>query len=73
MRTTLTLDDDVLDAARAVAEAEGVSLGEAVSRLARRGLAPRPVAYPQSFPTFRVSENSRPITADDVRRALDEE
>ena len=38
MRTTLTIDDDVLAAARAMAEAENKSLGQIVSELARRSL-----------------------------------
>ena len=38
MRTTLSIDDDVLDAARGLAEATHVPLGRAVSTLARRGL-----------------------------------
>ncbi len=73
MRTTLQLDDDVLDAARAIAEAEGLTIGEAVSTLARRGLMPRHLTFPAGFPTFRVSENATAITPGDVRRALDDE
>ncbi len=38
MRTTLDLDPAVLSAARAKANAEGISLGRAVSELALRGL-----------------------------------
>lgn len=38
MRTTLEIDDTVLAAARSLARAEGLSLGAAVSELARRGL-----------------------------------
>ncbi len=38
MRTTLELDDTVLVAARALARDEAISLGAAVSELARRGL-----------------------------------
>ncbi|MFN8189191.1 MAG: DUF2191 domain-containing protein [Nocardioidaceae bacterium] len=38
MRTTLDIDDAVLAAARSLARAEGISVGAAVSRLARRGL-----------------------------------
>jgi hypothetical protein len=38
MRTTLDIDDAVLAAARSLAAAEGLSIGAAVSRLARRGL-----------------------------------
>jgi hypothetical protein len=38
MRTTLDLDDAVLAAARSLARDESISLGAAVSELARRGL-----------------------------------
>jgi hypothetical protein len=38
MRTTLAIDDDVLQAARQLADATGRSLGEIVSELARRSL-----------------------------------
>ena len=41
VRTTLKIDDDVLEAAWCVAADEGVSVGEVISRLARRGLEPR--------------------------------
>ena len=42
VRTTLQIDDDVLEAARCIADDERVSVGQALSRLARRGLEPRP-------------------------------
>ena len=42
VRATLQLDDDVLEAARCIAADERVSVGEILSRLARRGLEPRP-------------------------------
>jgi len=38
MRTTLSIDDDVLFAAKSMALREGRSLGEVVSALARRAL-----------------------------------
>lgn len=38
MRTTLTIPDDVLLAARQRAEARGITIGEAIGELARRGL-----------------------------------
>lgn len=38
MRTTLELDDTVLAAARSLAGNRGISLGAAVSELAKRGL-----------------------------------
>ncbi|RLK52368.1 CopG family transcriptional regulator [Microbacterium telephonicum] len=41
MRTTLTIDDDVLAAAKQFAAARGLTLGEAVSQLARATLTER--------------------------------
>lgn len=42
MRTTLVIDDDVLRAARQLAESSGESIGKALSRLARAGLERKP-------------------------------
>lgn len=42
MRTTLSVDDDVLLAARQLAEATGQSVGQALSALARKGLEGNP-------------------------------
>ncbi|MPY80688.1 MAG: antitoxin [Actinophytocola sp.] len=71
MRTTLDLDDGVLAAARAIAEAENRSLGSVISDLARRGLVPQQRSTAM-FPTFDVPEDAAPITPDMVQRALDE-
>lgn len=38
MRTTLTIDDDVLDAAKAIAEHKKVTIGAILSDLARKSL-----------------------------------
>lgn len=40
MRTTLAIDDDVLTAAKALAQQQHKSIGEVVSELARRALRP---------------------------------
>lgn len=40
MRTTLTIDDDVLTAAKAIAQQTHKSVGEVVSELARSSLRP---------------------------------
>ena len=37
MRTTINIDDDVLETARSLAEQNGCTLGKAVSELARKG------------------------------------
>ena len=42
VRTTLQIHDDVLEAARCIADDEHASVGEILSILARRGLEPRP-------------------------------
>jgi len=41
MRTTLAIDDDLLAAAKAMAQARSVSVGEVVSELMRKGLQVR--------------------------------
>ncbi|HEX2254859.1 MAG TPA: CopG family transcriptional regulator [Thermoanaerobaculia bacterium] len=74
MRTTLRLDDDVLAAARSLADGAGKSIGEVISELARRGLAPQSRhAEEFGFPVFAVSEDAPPLTPEMVRRALDDE
>jgi hypothetical protein len=40
MRTTLDLDEDVLQAAKELAAARGTTAGKVLSELARKGLAP---------------------------------
>ena len=40
MRTTLDLDEDVLQAAKELAEARGTTAGKVISELARKALAP---------------------------------
>lgn len=73
MRTTLSLDDDALEAARKLAQARKQPLGRVVSELMRRGLSVRST-YPASddgFPVFSVAEDSPPITLEDVKRDED--
>ena len=62
MRTTLNIDDDVLAAARALAERKGSSLGAALSELARRGF--------EGSAMFRVPADTQPFTSNDVYSAL---
>lgn len=76
MRTTLTVDDDVYEAARALAESERVPIGRVLSRLARRGLAPKGGPGKQSrrgFPVVGLPKGSPPVTAETVRRALEQD
>ena len=43
MRTTLDIEDDVLQAAKELARREGTTAGQVISTLARRGLAAPPI------------------------------
>jgi hypothetical protein len=73
MRTTLEIDDDVITAARELADIERRSLGSVVSDLVRRGLTPTKVDSEGEVPVIRVPAGSPPITPEMVRRALDED
>lgn len=73
MRTTLELDDDVINAARELAREEGKSIGTVVSDLARRGLMPARVDYDGKRPVIRAPAGAPAITPEMVRRALDED
>lgn len=74
MRTTLNLDDDVAEAARELARTQHRSLGQVISELARRGLAPRQIEVDdeEGFPIFRVDSGVPPITPGMVDAGLDE-
>ncbi len=74
MRTTVNLDDDVVEAARALASAAHRSLGAEISRLARVGLRPAMARYAveEGFPIFDVASDAPPITPSMVEAALDE-
>ena len=73
MRTTVNLEADVLSAAKKIATARSVSLGKALSDLARRGLeAARPGGRKSGFPVFDVPRGAAPLTLEDVKRDEDE-
>ena len=71
MRTTLSLDDDVMAEAAKRARILRISLGKAVSDLARRGLqvAP-PVREKNGLTVFDPPKGSAKITASKVKEAL---
>ena len=70
MQVTVTIDDDVLEVAREQAERKGITLGGAISELARRGIWSTTTVRPDGMPVFRVPADAAPITSDDVRKAL---
>lgn len=56
MKTILAIDDDVLVAAMAIAQADGRELGEIISDLARRSLHDQPILLPMRPSTTPISE-----------------
>lgn len=74
MRTTVSIDDDVLRTVRELSALENRSLGAVLSDLVRRGLSPggRLTTTEDGFPVFATSPEAAPITDEDVARALDE-
>ena len=74
MRTTVTLDDDVFEAARAQAQASGKKLGEVLSQLARRGLrASTQSAAKSGLPVFKVQPNADIIPSNRAKDLLAED
>jgi hypothetical protein len=78
MRTTLDIDDDVLLAAKELAQREGRSAGAIVSQLARRGLlaraAPEGVAEPPATYGFRpLPSRGGVVTNDLIDRLRDDD
>jgi hypothetical protein len=73
MRTTVTIDDDVLNAARSIAASRGVAVGMVLSELARKGLE-QPAQYTErnGIAVFCVREDAPIITTEQVKRAEDE-
>jgi hypothetical protein len=74
MRTTVTLDDDVFEAARAQAQASGKNLGEVLSLLARRGLrASTPGTRQGGLPVFKVQPDADIIPSSRAKELLAED
>jgi len=77
MRTTLDIEDDVLQAARELAQRDGTTTGRVLSQLARRGLAsPKPAS--RRRPVSRggvpvLPSRGEVVTLDRVRRLIDQE
>jgi hypothetical protein len=72
MRTTVDIGEDVLAAARTLAAERGISLGSALTELARRGLAARAIRAEGDLPVFDVPPGAPPITPSAVKVALEE-
>jgi hypothetical protein len=76
MRTTLSLDDDVLAAARHLAAREQKTVGEVVSALARQGLARTARSSRverNGIPLLAASRDAKPVTLEFVNQLRDEQ
>jgi len=74
MRTTLTIDDDVLAAAREMATTENKSVGEVISSLARVALRPPPSRREtrNGVPLLPVRSGAPRVTSELVRKLQEE-
>lgn len=75
MRTTVTLDEDVYEAAMHLSRTSGQRFGVVLSALARKGLTREAGAKPKKgrFPAFKVPGDAAVIPAARVTRFLEEE
>jgi hypothetical protein len=77
MRTTLAIDDDVLAAARHMAEREHKSIGEVISTLARQGLSRDGRSSNQTerngIPLLSNRKAGSPVTLELVNQLRDEQ
>jgi len=73
MRTTLDLDLDVLQAAKEIGVARGLSAGQVVSELVRKALAsPRTAKVRNGVPLLSRQAGAPPLTMAAVNRLRDE-
>jgi hypothetical protein len=73
MRTTLSIDDDVLVAAKALARKHDRSVGEIISELARRSLnPPQGGGKRNGIPLLTPRPGSPPVTLELVNSLRDE-
>ena len=74
MRTTLTIDDDVLAAAKGLAARQNKTVGEVISALSRQALRPKSAVAKvrNGVPLLAVRAGSMPVTPELVNQLRDE-
>lgn len=73
MRTTIKLDDDVLELAAQQAKARGISLGKMISDLVRKGLRSQvPVRTERGVTVFDLPKDSPEVSMETVKKLEDE-
>lgn len=74
MRTTLSLEDDAIEAVRTRAKARRISMGAAASELIRHGAAFKITYHLENgFPVFDVPPEFPEVTTEMVQQILEEE
>ena len=75
MRTTLDVDEDVLQAAKELASQQGKTAGKVLSELARRALSPQPSdqAVRNGVPILPPRPGEGPVTSNIVADVLDQD
>lgn len=73
MRTTLAIDDDVILAARAIAQRDRRSVGDVISELARKGLATKARATRSRLGFPVLPKRGVVVSMELVNRLRDEE
>jgi hypothetical protein len=77
MRTTLDIEEDVLQAAKELAQREGTTAGRVISNLARRGLT-QPSEKLSFHPSVRggvplLGSRGEVVTLERIRKLMDQE
>ena len=74
MRTTLTIDDDVLAAAKGLAARQNKTVGEVISALSRQALRPKSASAKvrNGVPLLPVRAGNVPVTPELVNQLRDE-
>ena len=71
LRTTLTMEPEIMELAKSMAQERKISLSEAVNYLIRKGLsAVNPVAERNGFAVFSVPPAARSFGPEEVEKAL---
>jgi hypothetical protein len=75
VRTTVDIDEDILRAAKDLAEERSQSLGRVLSELARKGLQPstQPLDARNGVPLLPRKSGARPVTSQMVKDLLESE
>jgi hypothetical protein len=73
MRTTISLDDDLIPSVKTFAESRDISLGKAVSELIRRGLnSPLRTSVRNGFHVVELPPGSPTVTTEQVRKLMED-